>query len=453
MSVRRAAVRIPVDSSGNQIGPAQESAGFLRIIIPRPTSPAATATGALTDASSVQIDPYMDIGDNHSEDTINDFLEQRRPSSITGSAYEADDIQPRQRQHVFSARRRAPSIHGSEGSADGSSMKSNKGVNSEQLVEDRGRQSATNADTSGQGADAAAADGSGNLPSTQSAAVADEDADVSLIVDLAQFPEFSSIITNTYWGQMTQNSTTLDIIAVYLKGQKILYIDSKTHCENTLNLLMMPTILISAICTVLSVALKSTEFGATLVACLTGCSTFILSIISFLKLDAKAQAHKTSAYQFDKLQTMCEFFSGKVLLIKDKDTEIHSKVQKFVNDIEKKVEEIKDTNQFIIPEGIRFRYPYIYSTNVFSQIKKMKTQEKAMKNQLYFIVKDLDNTPLTDETKRTTLITQRNHLLEDIVEHHNNLFLVDQNFNAEINKYGANQRSKKCYSCWNWFKV
>ena len=150
---------------------------------------------------------------------------------------------------------------------------------------------------------------------------------------------------------------------------------------------------------------------------------------------------------------MCEFFSGKVLLIKDKDTEIHLKVQKFVNDVEKKVEEIKDTNQFIIPEGIRFRYQYIYSTNVFSQIKKMKTQEKALKNQLYFVVKDLDATPLTDETKRAALITQRNHLLEDIVEHHNNLFLVDQNFNSEINKYGTNQRNKKCYACWNWFKV
>jgi hypothetical protein len=446
MSVRGAAVRVPIDASGNPSGPPQESPGFVRITLKAPQQGDLT-NEQLADDGPLVLEPYMDIGDNRSESTINQFLGREQASSITQN--DAGDM----RQHSMGCRR-AASIHGSEGSADGSSLKSNKGVNSEQLMEDRGCESAS---ATSRVAAASAADISGSQPSGGSeggsTTSADADVDVSLIVDLAQFPEFSSIITNTYWGQMTQNSTTLDIIAVYLKGQKILYIDSKTHCENTLNLLMMPTILISAICTVLSVALQSTNFGATLVACLTGCSTFILSIISFLKLDAKAQAHKTSAYQFDKLQTMCEFFSGKVLLIKDKDTEIHSKVQKFVNDVEKKVEEIKDTNQFIIPEGIRFRYPYIYSTNVFSQIKKMKTQEKALKNQLYFVVKDLDTTPMSNETRRTALITQRNHLLEDIVEHHNNLFLVDHNFNAEINKYGNTQRSKKCYSCWNWFKV
>jgi hypothetical protein len=308
-----------------------------------------------------------------------------------------------------------------------------------------------NTDADSAAAAAAHAQQQGDADSAAASSI-NADADVSLIVDLAQFPEFSSTITNTFWGQMTQNSTTLDIIAVYLKGQKILYIDSKTHSENILNILMMPTILLSAISTVLSVALQNSAFGAILVACITGGSTFILSIISFLKLDAKAQAHKTSAYQFDKLQTMCEFFSGKVLLIKDKDSEIHTKVQKFVNEVEKKVEEIKDTNQYIIPEAIRFRYPIIYSTNVFSQIKKMKTQDKAMKNKLYFIVKELDALPATD-ARRNDLLIQRNKLLQKIVEHHNNLFLVDQSFNKEINKYGESQRKKCCYNFWNWFKI
>jgi hypothetical protein len=198
--------------------------------------------------------------------------------------------------------------------------------------------------------------------------------DNSFLDELKYFPEFSSILTHTFWGPMTQNSTTLDIIAVYLKGQKMLYIDAKSYCESKLNVLMMPTIFLTAVCTVISIALKDYHFGPILLASLTGLSTFILSLISYLKLDAKAQAHKTSAYQFDKLQTMCEFFSGKVLLIKDKDVTMN--VQKFVVSVEKKVEEIKDTNQFIIPEAVRYRYPTIYSKNVFSEIKKYKIQEK-----------------------------------------------------------------------------
>ncbi len=430
MSVHGPAVRVPVDASGNPTGPPQESPGFIRITIPAP--------------KPEDDDTYI-VGspaNSESASTINEFLEQAATEEAIRRADAAS----------VAARQRYKSRQGSEGTADGSSKKGSAGANSEQMI--KSADSAKMGNTDADSAAAVAQTQSQQQADADSAAASsiNADADVSLIVDLAQFPEFSSTITNTFWGQMTQNSTTLDIIAVYLKGQKILYIDSKTHSENILNILMMPTILLSAISTVLSVALQNSAFGAILVACITGGSTFILSIISFLKLDAKAQAHKTSAYQFDKLQTMCEFFSGKVLLIKDKDSEIHTKVQKFVNEVEKKVEEIKDTNQYIIPEAIRFRYPIIYSTNVFSQIKKMKTQDKAMKNRLYFIVKELDALPATD-ARRNDLLTQRNKLLQKIVEHHNNLFLVDQSFNKEINKYGEAQRKKCCYNFWNWFKI
>jgi hypothetical protein len=431
MSVHGPAIRVPVDASGNPTGPPQESSGFIRISIPAP--------------KPEDDDTYIVGSPENSESasTINDFLEQAAAEeAIKKSDAIAEQVQ---------ARSRYKSTHGSEGTADGSSRKSRAGANSEQMIKSADSAKMGNTDADSAAAAAAHAQQQGDADSAAASSI-NADADISLIVDLAQFPEFSSTITNTFWGQMTQNSTTLDIIAVYLKGQKILYIDSKTHSENILNILMMPTILLSAISTVLSVALQNSSFGAILVACITGGSTFILSIISFLKLDAKAQAHKTSAYQFDKLQTMCEFFSGKVLLIKDKDSEIHTKVQKFVNEVEKKVEEIKDTNQYIIPEAIRFRYPIIYSTNVFSQIKKMKTQDKAMKNRLYFIVKELDALPATD-ARRNDLLTQRNKLLQKIVEHHNNLFLVDQSFNKEINKYGESQRKKCCYNFWNWFKI
>jgi hypothetical protein len=399
----------------------------------------APVTGSKADA----ITPHHSIRD------LNEFL----PASsfkaldelVKEVAVAVADL-PQQSQPKLLGRRRGNSLHGSEGTIDTSiSVNASASSDSKSADQPAASQSAKQYPAAKQSAD--------SITSADSL-IDNEHEDISLIIDLAQFPEFSSILTNTYWGPMIQNSTTLDIIAVYLKGQKILYIDSKSHCENSLNLLMMPTILISAFCTVLSVALKGIDSGAILVSCLTGVSTFILSIISFLKLDAKAQAHKTSAYQFDKLQTMCEFFSGKVLLIKDKDNEAAQKVQIFVNEIEKKVEEIKDTNQFIIPEGIRFRYPYIYSTNVFSQIKKMKTAEKSLKNRLYFLVKEMDALPPdTNELIRTQYTMSRNRLLEDIVEHHNNLFIVDKNFNEEINKYGTLQKAKCCYSLCNWFKV
>ena len=49
------------------------------------------------------------------------------------------------------------------------------------------------------------------------------------------------------------NSTALDIISVYLKGQKIIHIESKIYCEYYLYRLMLPAIFISTISSVISV--------------------------------------------------------------------------------------------------------------------------------------------------------------------------------------------------------
>ena len=40
-------------------------------------------------------------------------------------------------------------------------------------------------------------------------------------------------------------------------------------------------------------------------------------MINYFKLDARAEANKISAHQYDKLQTMVEFKSGSILLFPD----------------------------------------------------------------------------------------------------------------------------------------
>jgi hypothetical protein len=267
----------------------------------------------------------------------------------------------------------------------------------------------------------------------------------TIIEDVGSFPEFSSLITNTYWGPMTKNSTTLDIIAVYLRGQKTLYIDSKIYCEQKLNYLMMPTIFITAVCSIISMVLKDYPFGATIVSCLTGLSTCILALISYLKMDAKAEAHKTSAYQFDKLQTMCEFFSGKVLLIKDDN--VAKKVQDFVTQIEKKIEEIKDVNQFIIPEVVRHRYPKTYSVNVFSEIKRYKNREKILRYEFHTICQKIDKLKELEQEIPEELTSIKEIKLNEVLEHQNEYFKLDDQFEEEVNAY-VNSRinAKGCCS-------
>ena len=191
------------------------------------------------------------------------------------------------------------------------------------------------------------------------------------IEEIKNFNEYSSDIANVYMGEMSYYSTTLDIITIYLKGQKLMYMESKTYCEMCLYFLMLPAIFISACCTVLSISLKSYAFGSVIVSGLTALNSFILGIVTYLKLDAKSEAHKTTTYQFDKLQTQCEFYSGKTLMIRDDN--LLTNIKEFYKILEKKVSEIKDVNQFPIPEYIRKKYGKIYGQNVFSEMKRYKT--------------------------------------------------------------------------------
>jgi hypothetical protein len=198
-------------------------------------------------------------------------------------------------------------------------------------------------------------------------------------------------------------SNSLDILAIFLKSEKILYTEAKSYCEQQLNFLMMPAIFISALTTVLTMAFAGTTYGNIVIASLTAINSFILAIISYLKLDAKSEAHKTSAYQFDKLQGKCEFGSGRVIFFNRhkketkepilKTTEIikpvinednndFQVVYDLVDMIELKVSEIKDMNKFILPEYIRTKYCNLYTTNIFSAVKAYITSEHHLRYEL-----------------------------------------------------------------------
>jgi hypothetical protein len=266
--------------------------------------------------------------------------------------------------------------------------------------------------------------------------------------EIYDYNRFSQLINDTYMGPMTYYSITLDLIALYLKGQKLLYVESKTFCEQCLYALMLPAIFISASCTVLSMALKEFRYGSLIVSGLTGVNSFILSVVTYLKLDAKSEAHKTSAYQFDKLQTICEFYSGKTLMIKDQ--KMREKVTEFIDSVEKKVDEIKDVNQFIIPEIIRHRYSTIYSYNVFSIMKKYKTVRILNTQKLLSVVKQIETN--LSSTGNDELYAERDRLINKIIEYRNISISMNEDFNKEINKYVKTRKSQFFDIC-SWLKT
>ncbi len=217
-------------------------------------------------------------------------------------------------------------------------------------------------------------------------------------------------------------SIALDIISVYLKGQKLLYLEAKSYCEFYLNRLMMPCILLSSLSSVISGIFNEVPIANKLISGVSAFSAFLMSLISYYKLDARAEAHKSRAYSLDQLISDCEFTSGKILLSnttkikvsddsilvgeykekidnKEKDALVSGNkekievydvyfIQKYISDIERKVRELKEKNQFIIPSTIINRYLDIYNLNIFSTIKEFQIQELILLNHLKVVYND-----------------------------------------------------------------
>lgn len=282
--------------------------------------------------------------------------------------------------------------------------------------------------------------------------------------DFKMFRQFKDEIEKVFVDVQSNKSAALDIIASYLRGQKIIYIEAKTHCEQSLYLLMFPTIFISSLLTVLSLALEAIPYGHIIVSGFGALNTFILGLVSYLKLDAKTEAHKTTAYQFDKLQTQCEFYSGKTLFFTDTDT------IGVVEEVESKVSEIKDNNQFIVPESVRCRFPILYSTNIFTEVKRIGNRENLIKHKLCVVYAALDklrregvDSVISDDGSTATPIDEVVPVSEKELESKKVAYMAEYlktqeeylTLNAELNQEIGEQlrRSERSCGICRWLKT
>ena len=280
------------------------------------------------------------------------------------------------------------------------------------------------------------------------------------LISYRSFTEVKEMMNNKFGYKEGNLSTTLDIISIYLKGQKILYLEAKSHCEFYLHRLMMPSIFLASLCSVASGIFNEVPLSAKIVSAATAFNAFLMSLISYFKLDARAEAHKMTAYSFDQLISECEFTSGKILLsntdlenvnhVNNKNAKTYDLVyvQNFINEMEKKVKEIKEKNQFIIPDVIRNRYPSIYNTNIFSLVKNTQIDELIEINKLKVVYNECSEaenkiikglrTPEAYNDYREKYI-KKNEYIEKILNHRKTII----NFNGKLMEEIENKNVKR----------
>ena len=273
----------------------------------------------------------------------------------------------------------------------------------------------------------------------------------------ATFDEIKNSLEKYFDDTDNQISNELDILITYMKGQKNLFIESYLISQTKLNLLMIPSMLITTAVTIFAPVFQDEQWSVGLISGLNALIAMIIAMVNYLKLETSTQTFYNTATQYDKLETSLEFVASRLIFTENNQEKTKIIFDKF-QEVEQKINEIKEWNTLFIPHEIRRIFPIICHINIFSFIKRIENNKKILiskfkdvKNEIKYILHRADkkHNKTRIQSRMECLLLQKDKIREDLTHYRNAYSYIDEIFTIEIKnaqKYSFFNKFNPCYT-------
>lgn len=244
---------------------------------------------------------------------------------------------------------------------------------------------------------------------------------------------------NQYYDSIDKYSSELDILTTYLKGQKNIFVKARYITQAKMNLLMIPSLIGTAIITVFAPIIQSYSWSGAFISGLNTVVALAISIIHYLKLETYVTMYAQLGGQYDRMENSLDFTSNKLTFM-DNEQEKNELVLLKMVEIEKKINDMKDTTTIIIPNEIKRIFPIICNVNIFSFIKRVEVYKKNLimkfkdiKNELSYIEYKYGLNMEEKFRVRIHYLQQIKGKIKDEIMHYKNAYgCIDEIFIKEI---------------------
>lgn len=271
----------------------------------------------------------------------------------------------------------------------------------------------------------------------------------------ASYEEIEKSISK-YYNNENSYYNELDILITYLRGQKNVYIQAKNITQYKLNMLIVPSLILTTGITIFSPMIYENgagfRWGGIIISIMNALATLFISFANYFKYESSSETYMNIAGQFDKLETSIELASNKLYFMGRGANQAELVLNK-VKHIETKLNEMKEGMNMLVPEYVKTLFPIITHVNIFSFINKTENYKKHLiiqfrdiKNEIKFIEhkwkmkgldifeeKDIETTVMAKERKRFQyLVNAKEKTKRELINYKNTYSCIDEIFTREI---------------------